>query len=112
MDERGEGRQIRGRREDEGGGRHVSAEGPRVRLAGAARKFGKVIAVYPTDLEVAQGEFVVILGPSGCGKTTTLRMIAGLERPSQGKIFIAGKDVTSLRPGERDIAFVFQMFSL
>ncbi|MDQ3002571.1 MAG: ABC transporter ATP-binding protein [Fibrobacterota bacterium] len=85
---------------------------PRIRLAGVAKKFGGVIAVLPTDLSVEQGEFVVILGPSGCGKTTTLRMIAGLESPSQGQVFINGKDVTRLRPGERDIAFVFQLFSL
>jgi multiple sugar transport system ATP-binding protein len=85
---------------------------PRIRLDGAARKFGGHIAVYPTDLSVAPGEFAVILGPSGCGKTTTLRMIAGLESPSQGRILINGRDVTALRPGDRDIAFVFQMFSL
>jgi multiple sugar transport system ATP-binding protein len=90
----------------------VTSEEPRIRLDGVARKFGKVIAVYPTDLAVAQGEFVVILGPSGCGKTTTLRMIAGLEQPSQGRVLINGKDVTRLRPGDRDVAFVFQMFSL
>lgn len=85
---------------------------PRVRLEGVARKFGDVIAVYPLDLEVPKGEFLVLLGPSGCGKTTTLRMMAGLESPSQGKVWLNGKDVTRLRPGARDIAFVFQMFSL
>jgi multiple sugar transport system ATP-binding protein len=90
----------------------MTARDARVRLEGVAKKFGSVIAVFPTDIEVAQGEFVVVLGPSGCGKTTTLRMIAGLEAPSQGRVFINGKDVTRLRPGERDIAFVFQMFSL
>ncbi|MEO7425230.1 MAG: ABC transporter ATP-binding protein [Fibrobacteria bacterium] len=90
----------------------MTAREERIRLDGVAKKFGKVIAVYPTDLEVARGEFVVILGPSGCGKTTTLRMLAGLESPSQGRVFINGKDVTALRPGDRDIAFVFQMFSL
>jgi multiple sugar transport system ATP-binding protein len=84
----------------------------RIKLAGAAKKYGSTIAVYPTDLEVKAGEFVVILGPSGCGKTTTLRMVAGLEQPSQGEVFIAGRDVTYQRPGERDIAFVFQLFSL
>jgi multiple sugar transport system ATP-binding protein len=84
----------------------------RVRLAGVAKRYGGVIAVYPTDLSVKQGEFVVLLGPSGSGKTSTLRMIAGLERPSQGQVFLSGKDVTRLSPGERDIAFVFQFFSL
>jgi multiple sugar transport system ATP-binding protein len=88
------------------------AKESRIALVGAAKKFGTTIAVYPIDLEVKAGEFVVILGPSGCGKTTTLRMVAGLEQPSQGEVFIAGKDVTRMRPGERDVAFVFQMFSL
>jgi multiple sugar transport system ATP-binding protein len=84
----------------------------RLRLDGVAKKFGNTIAVYPTDLAVEPGEFTVILGPSGCGKTTTLRMIAGLEAPSQGKVWINGKDMTASRPGDRDVAFVFQMFSL
>lgn len=84
----------------------------RIKLAGAAKKYGPTIAVYPLDLEVKIGEFVVLLGPSGCGKTTSLRMIAGLEKPSQGEILIAGKNVTKLKPGERDVAFVFQLFSL
>jgi ABC-type sugar transport system ATPase subunit len=84
----------------------------RVRLKGLAKRFGSVVAVFPTDLAVQQGEFVVLLGPSGSGKTTTLRMIAGLERPSQGEVYLAGKDVTRFSPGDRDIAFVFQMFSL
>ncbi len=90
----------------------IDAQEPRIRLSGAAKKFGSTIAVYPLDLAVHAGEFVVILGPSGCGKTTTLRMVAGLEQPSQGNVFIAGQDVTYLRPSERDVAFVFQMFSL
>ena len=95
-----------------GGAAVPAGKEARLRLEGVAKKFAKVIAVYPTDMEVAQGEFVVILGPSGCGKTTTLRMIAGLEAPSQGKVFLNGKDVTALRPGDRNVAFVFQMFSL
>jgi multiple sugar transport system ATP-binding protein len=90
----------------------IQPGGPRIRLAGAAKRFGKTIAVYPTDLEAQPGELLVILGPSGCGKTTTLRMVAGLEEPTQGTVHIAGRDVTRLRPGDRDVAFVFQMFSL
>jgi multiple sugar transport system ATP-binding protein len=86
--------------------------GPRIHLSGVAKRFGRTIAVYPTDLEVQTGELLVILGPSGCGKTTTLRMVAGLEEPTQGTVQIAGRDVTRLGPGERDVAFVFQMFSL
>jgi oligopeptide/dipeptide ABC transporter ATP-binding protein len=84
----------------------------RVRLAGLAKRFGPVVAVFPTDLSVKQGEFVVLLGPSGSGKTTTLRMIAGLEQPSQGQVFLSDNDVTSLSPADRDVAFVFQLFSL
>ena len=84
----------------------------RIQLRGAAKKYGGTIAVYPLDLSIKAGEFIVILGPSGCGKTTTLRMIAGLETPSQGEIFVDGKEVTSMRPGARDMAFVFQMYSL
>jgi multiple sugar transport system ATP-binding protein len=84
----------------------------RIALEGAAKKYGDVIAVYPLDLEVPKGEFLVLLGPSGCGKTTTLRMMAGLEAPTQGKILFGGRDVTRLRPGQRDVAFVFQLFSL
>ena len=64
------------------------------------------------NLEIANREFVVLLGPSGCGKTTTLRAIAGLEEIDNGDILIDGKPVQALTPGERDIAFVFQLFAL
>jgi multiple sugar transport system ATP-binding protein len=64
------------------------------------------------DLEVADGEFLVLVGPSGCGKTTTLRMIAGLETPTTGQIFIGDTDVTTLEPKHRDIAMVFQNYAL
>jgi sn-glycerol 3-phosphate transport system ATP-binding protein/multiple sugar transport system ATP-binding protein len=69
-------------------------------------------AVNNLSLEIADGEFLVLLGPSGCGKTTTLRCIAGLERQTQGDIFIGDRLVNSLRPGDRDIAFVFQFYAL
>jgi len=69
-------------------------------------------AVKGIDLSIGEGEFVVLLGPSGCGKTTTLRMIAGLEVPTAGKITLAGRDVTSSRPSERDVGFVFQFYAL
>jgi multiple sugar transport system ATP-binding protein len=76
------------------------------------KRFGEFIAVRGSDFTIHDGEFVVMLGPSGCGKTTTLRMIAGLEYPTSGRIQIGGRDVTYARPAERDIAFVFQLFAL
>jgi multiple sugar transport system ATP-binding protein len=69
-------------------------------------------AVKGVSLDVQEGEFVVLLGPSGCGKTTTLRMVAGLETCSAGKIELARVDVTSLRPSQRDVGFVFQFYAL
>lgn len=90
----------------------MSAAPAGIALSGVAKRFGKTIAVYPLDLEVRARELLVILGPSGCGKTTTLRMAAGLEEPSQGTIRIAGRDVTALRPGGRDVALVFQTSTL
>ncbi|MCK6446418.1 MAG: ABC transporter ATP-binding protein [Planctomycetes bacterium] len=69
-------------------------------------------AVKGVDLAIDEGQFVVLLGPSGCGKTTTLRMIAGLELATGGTIRLAGRDVTHLRPSERDVGFVFQFYAL
>jgi multiple sugar transport system ATP-binding protein len=76
------------------------------------KSFGSVQAVRRASFAIADGDFFVMLGPSGCGKTTTLRMIAGLELPTSGRILLDGEDVTFRRAGQRDIAFVFQLFAL
>ena len=73
---------------------------------------GEKPAVEDFSLEVKDGEFLVLVGPSGCGKSTTLRMVAGLELPTSGKIAIGGRDVTNLPPKDRDIAMVFQNYAL
>lgn len=83
-----------------------------LRLVGIGKRFGNVQAVSGLDLDIASGEFVVLLGPSGAGKTTTLRLVAGLERPDTGQVHIGGRDVTALAPALRDVAFVFQQYSL
>jgi len=81
-------------------------------LTGLTRRFGDVAAVDGLDLALADGEFFVLLGPSGAGKTTTLRLVAGLERPDAGSVAMDGADVTALPPAQRDVAFVFQQYSL
>ncbi|MEG5037840.1 MULTISPECIES: ABC transporter ATP-binding protein [unclassified Microcoleus] len=72
----------------------------------------KVVPVKDISLDVSEGEFLTLLGPSGCGKSTTLRLIAGLEQPTRGEIRIGDRNVTYLRPGDRDIAMVFQSYAL
>jgi multiple sugar transport system ATP-binding protein len=83
-----------------------------VRLERIEKRFGDITAVAGIDLTVADGEFVALLGPTGAGKTTILRLIAGLEKPDQGRISIGGRDATALSPAERNTAFVFQQYSL
>jgi len=83
-----------------------------IELIQVEKKFGETYAVQPIDLTIKDGEFVVLLGPSGCGKTTTLRMIAGLEAVTGGRILLNKRDVTWAYPSARDIAFVFQFFAL
>jgi multiple sugar transport system ATP-binding protein len=83
-----------------------------VALRHVSKRFGHVDAVRDLSLAIEHGEFVVLLGPSGAGKTTTLRLTTGLERPDAGSISINGRDVTADPPGTRDIAFVFQQYSL
>jgi ABC-type Fe3+/spermidine/putrescine transport system ATPase subunit len=88
-----------------------------IRLQGVSavmqdRNRGEIVAVRNVDLQVEPGELLTLLGPSGCGKTTTLRMIAGFQEPSGGRIFIAGRDVTHAPANARDIGFVFQNYAL
>jgi multiple sugar transport system ATP-binding protein len=83
-----------------------------IRVENLHKSFGDFAAVKDSSFVVENGEFFVLLGPSGCGKTTTLRMIAGLELPTSGRILLGGEDVTFKRAAERDIAFVFQLFAL
>ncbi len=83
-----------------------------VALRDVTKRFGPVQAVTDLSLTIADGELVALLGPTGVGKTTTLRLIAGLEQPDAGQVLIGARDVTRLQPAERDVAFVFQQFSL
>ncbi len=83
-----------------------------LRLEGVSRSFGRTQAVSGLDLRVKDGELVVLLGPTGAGKTTTLRLAAGLETPDTGTVWIDGRDATAESPAERDVAFVFQQYSL
>ncbi len=86
--------------------------GAEVRLEGLGKRYGEVRAVLPLDLVIEGGTLVTLLGPSGCGKTTLLRMIAGLEQASEGRILIGGRDVTLLSAGERNVSMVFQSYAL
>src|SRR3954447_15612369 len=87
---------------------------PAIRFAGVHKNYlshgESVPAVKRTDLAIAQGEFFSLLGPSGCGKTTTMRMIAGFEEPTAGKVYLDGQDVTGVAPNKRDINMVFQSY--
>ena len=83
-----------------------------IQLQGVQKRYANYVAVRNLDLEIKDGEFLILLGPSGCGKTTTLRCIAGLETPNAGDIRIGGESVMGLPPARRDLAFVFQMYAL
>ncbi|MEU6576581.1 ABC transporter ATP-binding protein [Streptomyces sp. NPDC046805] len=87
-------------------------EGVAIRLHGLRKSFGETTAVAGIDLEIRDGEFFSMLGPSGSGKTTVLRMIAGFETPTEGRIELAGQEVTGLAPFERDVHTVFQDYAL
>ena len=83
-----------------------------IRVENLRKSFDQFTAVKDSNFTIENGSFFALLGPSGCGKTTTLRMIAGLELPTGGRILLDGEDVTFRRAAERDIAFVFQLFAL
>ena len=83
-----------------------------ISLRSLSKRFGEVTAVDRLDLELPEGELVALLGPSGCGKTTTLRMVAGFETPTEGRILLGDRDVTRLPPERRDCGMVFQNYAL
>src|SRR3954452_4387755 len=89
-----------------------AASTPDIRLAEGRKAYGDVAAVDGVDLDIRRGEFFTLLGPSGSGKTTCLRMIAGFERPDEGRIELGGQDVSRLPPAERDVNTVFQDYAL
>lgn len=88
------------------------ARGADLELKQIRKEFPGFVAIDNLDLHVPAGQFFALLGPSGCGKTTTLRLVAGLETPTKGKIFIGGKDVTNTKPHERPVNTVFQSYAL
>ena len=83
-----------------------------IQLKNVTKRWGSFVGVDDFDLKIADQEFLVLLGPSGCGKTTTMRMIAGLEDPTSGEIWIGDREVTTLDPKDRDVAMVFQSYGL
>ena len=88
------------------------SDAPAISVEGVSKRFGDTTAVDNVDLLIAEGEFFSMLGPSGCGKTTTLRMIAGFEDPTSGRIVLRGEDVTSVGPAQRNLNMVFQEYGL
>lgn len=90
----------------------VSEPRAEIELVNLRKTYGEVVAVYDSSVRIGHAEFFSLLGPSGCGKTTTLRMIAGLEQPTAGRIYLAGEDVTDKPPYQRNVNTVFQDYAL
>ena len=90
----------------------MSGAEPAVSFRNVSKLYGGVAAVDAISFDIARGTLVTLLGPSGCGKTTTLRLVAGLEPASAGRIEIGGRDVTGLTAAERDVSMVFQSYAL
>ena len=90
----------------------AAGAGEAIRIEGVTKRFGDFVAVDQVDLSIAQGEFFSLLGPSGCGKTTTLRMLAGFEVPSEGRILLEGEPVENVPPHQRNVNMVFQSYAL
>ncbi len=83
-----------------------------IRFENITKRYGKVVAVDNVNLEIREGEFFALLGPSGCGKTTLLRILAGFETPTEGRVFIDGKDIAALPPNKRPVNMVFQSYAV
>src|SRR5512147_2527395 len=83
-----------------------------ISLIGLTKRFGDVVAVDGIDLEIPRGTFFSLLGPSGCGKTTTLRMIAGFEQPTSGRLLLDGQEMANIPPHRRNVNTVFQSYAL
>jgi putrescine transport system ATP-binding protein len=90
----------------------TDSQSPIIQIQGVTKRFGKVAAVDNVSLDIMAGEFFVLLGPSGCGKTTLLRMIAGFEVPTEGKILIDGQDMSRVPPNKRPVNMVFQSYAV
>src|ERR1700761_4825178 len=91
---------------------HAPVNTSHLSVENLTKRFGRVAAVDDLTLSLNEGEFVCLVGPSGCGKTTALRMIAGLEKPSGGRILSNGRDLGALQPAERGMGMVFQSYAL
>jgi multiple sugar transport system ATP-binding protein len=90
----------------------AGGSGPAIELVAVSKRYGATQALAAVDLDIGEGEFLVLLGPSGCGKSTLLKIIAGLEDPTEGEVYIGGRLANYIRPGRRDVAMVFQNYAL